>query len=308
MKQNKLKYMRGIGAITSAFCMLAMLTSCGGDSHNYDASGIFEATEILVSAQASGQIVQLNLEEGQVLMSGQSVGLIDTTRLSLQKRQLLASITALQNRKVNIALQTAPMKQEIEKQKIERQRFQSLLDSDAGNRKTLEDIEAQLDILEKRLQAQTESFEKSNRSLAAEIESLEAQLAQIGDQLAKCTIVSPAQGTVLALYAREGELATQGKGLFKLADVESMFLRVYITADQLSYLRLGQEVRVFADSGRKDRREYSGVITWISDKAEFTPKTIQTRDERANLVYAMKVAVKNDGLIKIGMYGEISAE
>jgi len=288
--------------------MLAMLTSCGGDSHNYDASGVFEATEILVSAQASGQIVQLNLEEGQVLMSGQSVGLIDTTRLSLQKRQLLASITALQNRKVNIALQTAPMKQEIEKQKIERQRFQNLLDSDAGNRKTLEDIEAQLDILEKRLQAQTESFEKSNRSLAAEIESLEAQLAQIGDQLAKCTIVSPAQGTVLALYAREGELATQGKGLFKLADVESMFLRVYITADQLSYLRLGQEVRVFADSGRKDRREYSGVITWISDKAEFTPKTIQTRDERANLVYAMKVAVKNDGLIKIGMYGEISAE
>ena len=298
--------MRGIGAITSAFaCLLCllravetviimMLQESRGNRDTGFSSGLW-----------SDQ--QLNLEEGQVLMSDKG-GLIDTTRLSLQKRQLLASITALQNRKVNIALQTAPMKQEIEKQKIERQRFQNLLDSDAGNRKTLEDIEAQLDILEKRLQAQTESFEKSNRSLAAEIESLEAQLAQIGDQLAKCTIVSPAQGTVLALYAREGELATQGKGLFKLADVESMFLRVYIPADQLSDLRLGQEVRVFADSGRKDRREYSGVITWISDKAEFTPKTIQTRDERANLVYAMKVAVKNDGLIKIGMYGEISAE
>ncbi len=300
--------MRGISAITSAFCMLAMLASCDGDRPRYDASGIFEATEIIVSAQASGQIVQLNLEEGQVLMSGQSVGLIDTTRLSLQKRQLLASITALQNRKVNIALQTAPMIKEIEKQTAERQRFQNLLDSDAGNRKTLEDIEAQLDILKKRLQAQTESFEKSNRSLAAEIGSMEAQLAQIDDQVAKCHIVSPAQGTVLALYAREGELATQGRSVFKLADVESMFLRVYITADQLSELRLGQEVRVFADSGKKDRREYSGIITWISDMAEFTPKTIHTRNERANLVYAMKVAVKNDGLIKIGMYGEISAE
>ena len=202
----------------------------------------------------------------------------------------------------------ASIRQEIATQQRERRRTENLLQANAANRKQLDDIDARIAVLEKQLAAQTETLEKENRSVGGQVRMLEAQIAQVEDQMRRCIITSPATGTVLAKYAEPGELASVGRALFKLGNLADMYLRVYITAPQLTALKIGQQVRVFADEGEDGRREYSGTVSWISDQAEFTPKTIQTRDERANLVYAVKVAVKNDGYIKRGMYGEIKID
>lgn len=297
--------------INSYFTMCAavlLFASCGRGDGEYDASGVFEATEVTVSAMGTGEIVRLDIEEGQALEAAQRVGYIDTTQLYLKKRQLLANMTAVESRHYDVARQIASIRQQIATQQMEQKRYENLVQSNAGNRKQLDDIVAQIALLEKQLAAQTETLENNNRSLSGESLGLEAQIAQLDDQIQKCIIASPIQGIVLAKYAEPGEFAMQGRALFKVANIADMELRVYITADQLTGLKIGQQVRVFADEGRKERKEYEGVVSWISDKAEFTPKTIQTRDERANLVYAVKVAVKNDGLIKKGMYGEIKLQ
>jgi HlyD family secretion protein len=219
--------------------------------------------------------------------------------------QLLASMTAVDSRSYNVSLQIASTKQQIAKQQTELARFQNLLRSNAATQKQVDDIAAQIDFLQKQLAAQTETLNNTNRSLSGESRALQIQVEQITDLIRKSIISSPITGTVLAKYAEAGEVTAQGKALFKVGDINNLFLRAYITADQLTQLKLGQTVKVFADFGKKERKEYPGTITWISDKAEFTPKTIQTRNERANLVYAVKIAVKNDGYIKIGMYGEV---
>jgi HlyD family secretion protein len=284
---------------------ILILSSCGNKKGNYDASGTFEATEVLVSAQATGQIMQLDITEGQTLEAGQEAGYIDTVQLHLKKAQLLASMKAVDSRTYNVSLQIASLKQQIAKQQTERLRFRNLLQSNAATQKQVDDIQSSIEVLQKQLAAQTETLQNNNSSISAEISGLYIQVEQIDDLMRKSIICSPITGIVLAKYAEKGELAGQGRALFKIADMEHIYLRAYITADQLNRLQLNREVSVFADFGKKDMTEYKGTITWISDKAEFTPRTILTKNERANLVYAVKIAVKNDGYLKIGMYGEL---
>ena len=289
----------------AAIIALWLLASCRGGDSGFDATGVFETTEITVSAQGAGEIKLFDLREGQTLQAGQAVGYIDTLQLSLKREELLGSLQATDSRRYDVNRQIASLREQIATQRREQKRYENLLQANAANRKQLDDINARLAVLEKQLAAQTETLEKGNRSVGGQVRMLEAQIAQVEDRIRKCVITSPATGTVLAKYAEPGELAAQGRALFKVGNLEKMYLRAYITAPQLTTLKIGQSVRVFADMGEEDRREYPGTVTWISDQAEFTPKTIQTRDERANLVYAVKVAVKNDGYIKRGMYGEL---
>jgi HlyD family secretion protein len=213
---------------------------------------------------------------------------------------------AVDSRSYNVSLQIAAIKQQISKQQTELARFQNLLKSNAATQKQVDDIQASIDLLQRQLAAQTETFQNTNSSILSEIKSLCIQVEQVEDLMRKSIISSPIDGTVLAKYAEKGEISVQGRALFKVADINTMYLRAYITADQLDKVKLNQMVSVFTDFGKKEMREYSGTITWISDKAEFTPRTILTKNERANLVYAVKIAVKNDGYLKIGMYGELS--
>lgn len=296
---NKFTWIIGIGMALSA---------CHNSDNDYEASGVFEATETLVSAQGSGELLRFDVEEGMELQAGVAIGYIDTIQLHLQKQQVRGNLQAAAARRYDVERQIASLRQQIATQRKEQQRFANLLKDNAANQKQLDDIEAQIALLEKQLSAQKETLHKTNLAAGGDILSLEAQLALLDDKIRKCIIASPVGGTVLAKYAERGELASQGKPLFKVADLTQMDLRAYITADQLTRLKIGQTVRVFADEGESGRREYPGKITWISDKAEFTPKTIQTRDERANLVYAVKITVRNDGYIKRGMYGEIKLE
>lgn len=284
---------------------LSLTAACGNGNGDYDASGTFESTEIIVSAEANGRIMRFNVEEGDLLKDEQEVGYIDTVQLYLKKMQLLTSVKSVQSRRSDIAKQIAATKEQIAKAEKEKKRNENLLKSNAATQKQVDDIDSQLAVLQKQLAAQISTLQNSNQSVTEESSAMEIQVAQVEDQLQKSHIISPINGTVLSKYAEAGELATQGKPLFKIADIENMYLRAYIIADQLTQMKLGQEVKVFADYGEDGKREYTGKVTWISDKAEFTPKTIQTRDERANLVYAVKIAVKNDGYLKIGMYGEV---
>lgn len=289
-----------------AYPLLVLLAaSCVEGNKAYDASGVFESTEVMVSAEGNGKILSLDLQEGDRLEAGQIVGCIDTVQLHLSEIQLEASRRAVGSGRLDISRQIAALESQIGKQRQELDRFTKLEKAGASNRKQVEDIQAQIETLERQLSAQKESLNSSNRNVSGQADALEAQIEQIRDRIRKCVITSPVAGTVLAKYSEAGEFAALGRALFKVADIDNIRLRAYITADQLTTLKLGQQVRVFADQGSSGRKEYAGTLIWISDKAEFTPKTIQTRDERANLVYAVKIAVENDGLIKLGMYGDI---
>ena len=289
-----------------AYPLLVLLAaSCVEGNKAYDASGVFESTEVTVSAEGNGKILSLDIQEGDRLEAGQIVGCIDTVQLHLSEVQLEASRRAVGSGWLDISRQIAALESQIGKQRQELDRFTKLEKAGASNRKQVEDIQAQIETLERQLAAQEESLNSSNRNVSGQADALEAQIEQIRDRIRKCVITSPVAGTVLAKYSEAGEFAALGRALFQVADIDNIRLRAYITADQLTTLKLGQQVRVFADQGSSGRKEYAGTLIWISDKAEFTPKTIQTRDERANLVYAVKIAVENDGLIKLGMYGDI---
>ncbi|MDR1984671.1 MAG: HlyD family efflux transporter periplasmic adaptor subunit [Prevotellaceae bacterium] len=281
------------------------LFGCGNSQSDYDASGVFETTEVIVSAQANGQLMELNVEEGQLLTANEPTGYVDTMQLHLKKKQLLANMRAVDSRLYSVTLQVAAIKQQIAKQETELKRFQNLLRSNAATQKQVDDIAAQIEVLNKQLAAQTETLENNNRSVSNESYALQIQIEQVVDLINKSIIASPVQGTVLSKYAEVGEVVAHGKPLFKIGNTENMFLRAYITADLLTQIHSGQKVSVFADFGKKDTRKYVGTVTWISDRSEFTPKSIQTRNERASLVYAVKIAVKNDGYLKVGMYGEV---
>ena len=288
--------------------LAVLLFSCHNEDGEYDATGVFETTEVIVSAQGTGEIMRFDIDEGQTVDAEVELGYIDTVQLSLKKQELLANLEATDSRRYDVARQIASLREEIATQKREQQRYQNLVQAKAANQKQLDDINARLATLEKQLAAQTETLENGNRTVSGQVRMLEAQLAQVEDQIGKCRISSPINGTILSKYAEAGELASQGRALFKVGDIVNMYLRAYITADQLTELKIGQSVRVFADEGESGRREYAGTVSWISDKAEFTPKTIQTRDERANLVYAVKIQIQNDGFVKRGMYGEIKID
>ncbi len=280
------------------------LVSCSKTDGNFDASGTFETTEVIVSTESMGKIMQLNVEEGQQLYVNQQVGYIDTTQLYLKKLQLLASKKALQSRRPDIQKQIAALEQQVETAKTERKRVENLVKAEASTTKQLDDANAQIKVLERQLEAAKSSLETTTNGISGDNEALQIQVEQVEDQLKKCYVTCPISGVVLTKYTEQGELATPGRALFKVGDVTNMILRAYVTSDQLTQIKLGQKVKVYADYG-EDRKEYEGLVNWISSKSEFTPKTIQTRDERANLVYAVKINIKNDGLLKIGMYGNV---
>lgn len=282
-----------------------LCAACSSSDIEYDASGVFEATEVIVSAKGTGELVSFHVDEGQSVDMGRELGCIDTLQLHFKKRQLMSSISAAESRRLDEARQVASIRQQISNLQNERRRFAQLVSENAANRKQLDDIDYQIMVLQRQLAATQEQIGSSNSSLTGQRGSIVAQIAQVDDQIRNSVITSPIHGTVLAKYMEQGEFAAPGKPLFKVADIQDMKLRAYITADQLTTLKIGQKVKVYADQGKADRKEYQGMVTWISDKAEFTPKTIQTRDERANLVYAVKISVRNDGQIKEGMYGDI---
>lgn len=285
--------------------LLALFSACGNGAPKYDATGTFETTEVLVSAEASGRLLYFDIEEGMLLKAGEEVGVVDTVQLYLKKLQLEASLKSVEEQRPDILKQVAATKEQISAVQRERNRVANLLKVGAANQKQLDDAEDQLEVLRKQLVAQNSTLSNSHQSLTWQSSSVGIQVAQVEDQLKKCHITSPITGTVLAKYAEAGELTAMGTPLFKVADTEQMYLRAYITSEQLSQVKLGQKVTVFSDYGTDEHKQYPGVVTWISDTSEFTPKTILTKNERANLVYAVKIAVHNDGLLKIGMYGGV---
>ena len=285
--------------------LLALFSACGNGAPKYDATGTFETTEVLVSAEASGRLLYFDIEEGMLLKAGEEVGVVDTVQLYLKKLQLEASLKSVEEQRPDILKQVAATKEQISAAQRERNRVANLLKVGAANQKQLDDAEDQLEVLRKQLVAQNSTLSNSHQSLTWQSSSVGIQVAQVEDQLKKCHITSPITGTVLAKYAEAGELTAMGTPLFKVADTEQIYLRAYITSEQLSQVKLGQKVTVFSDYGTDEHKQYPGVVTWISDTSEFTPKTILTKNERANLVYAVKIAVHNDGLLKIGMYGGV---
>lgn len=284
---------------------IATLMACSSGKKEYDASGVFETTEVIVSARATGEILSFNVEEGQDVKKGEVLGLIDTLQLSLRDRQLAANQSATNSKRLDANRQLASIRQQISNLQKEKKRFTELLASNAATQKQVDDIEYQIEVLQCQLSATQEQIGSNNESIGSQSRGIKAQREQTEDQIRKSLITSPINGVVLTKYAEQGEYAVPGRSLFKVGDIRRMKLRAYVTAPQLTTLKVGQKVTVYADMGDMESKAYDGVVEWISDKAEFTPKTIQTRDERANLVYAVKIAVNNDGMIKRGMYGEV---
>lgn len=288
-----------------AFTSAILFTACSTNENLYDASGTFEAIETIVSAEATGTIQSLRIEEGQQLKGGTTIGYIDSTQLYLKRKQLQAQIRAVLSKKPNIPTQLAALLEELQQAEREQKRVASLFRSDAATQKQLDDAAAYVAIVKSKISAQESSLGITAASLREETLPLQVQIEQLDDQLTKCRIVNAVNGTVLSKYAETYETVVAGKPLYKIADLSSIILRAYITGNQFSQLKLNQPVTVLVDDAEGKYKEYPGTIQWISDKAEFTPKTIQTKDERANLVYAIKIGVKNDGFLKIGMYGEV---
>lgn len=282
-----------------------MLTACNDKKVSFDASGSFEAEETIISSEATGTIKQFDIEEGQTLEAGQTIGYIDSLQLYLKKKQLEAQVIAILGKKPNIPVQLSALQEQLRTTEKERTRVANLVKGDAATPKQLDDINAQIEVLKKQIEAQKSTLSISAEGLGKDVVPLQVQIEQLNDQLAKCQIINPASGTVLSKYAEANEMTAAGKPLYKIANLSNIILRVYITGDQLPQVKLNQQVKVLTDNGKGGYKETTGTIVWINDKAEFTPKTIQTKDERANMVYAIKVKVKNDGAYKIGMYGEI---
>lgn len=282
-----------------------MMAACGGNEKAYDATGTFEATETTVYAEQSGALLTFSVNEGDHIEAGKEVGLIDTTQTWLKIRQLDATKEVYQSQKPDMERQIAATRQQLSKAQQDEQRYRELVADGAAPSKMLDDASSQVKVLQKQLDAQMSSLSTSTRSLDKQTVAANVQIEQLRDMLRKCHIVAPTKGTVLEKYVERGEFVVIGKPLFKIADTEQMFMRAYVTSAQLQNIRIGQHVKVFADYGDGQKKAYDGTVSWISSRSEFTPKTILTDDERADLVYAVKVAVKNDGYIKIGMYGEV---
>ena len=299
--------------------VIALLSACSSSQLKHDAAGIFEADEVIVSSELGGKILQFKVNEGDLLKKDSVIAIIDALPVSLQQEQLEASVKALSEKTQNVEPQIKLLQDQISVQETqlanlqhERARIESLLQADAATAKQLDDINFQIESLRKQIAVtqqqiavQINNVQTQNRAILSESNPLQKQIAQLKDKEQRASIINPLNGTVLTKYAMEGDITSAGKAMYKVADLSSLILRAYISGTQLSEIKLGQTVKVFIDEGEKKYKEYAGIITMVSDKAEFTPKTIQTKDERANLVYAVKVVVKNDGYLKIGMYGEI---
>ena len=283
---------------------VVLAASCGTEAE-FDAQGTFEATEVVVSSEATGRILNFEVEEGMAVEANQMVGAIDSVQLHLQRKQLVAQQSALLGSRPDVKKQVAALREQIAKQNEELRRVENMLKDGAATKKQKDDIEAQIKILERQLDATLSTLDKNTSTINNNSAALEAQIAALDDRISKCRIISPVGGTVLVKYAEAGELASVGKPLMKIADLDNIYLRAYFTSDQLAKVNLGDEVKVVADFGGEERYDYTGRVAWISSESEFTPKTIQTKDSRANLVYAVKIAVENDGRSKIGLAGEV---
>ncbi len=284
------------------------LASCTEKEKEYDATGTFEATEVTVAAEQNGKLLQFDVNEGDRIAAGRQVALTDTVQLYLKARQIGATKLVYASQRPDMDKQVAATRQQLAKAREEYYRFAALVKDGAANRKNLDDARSQVQVLERQLEGQLSSLHTSTNSLNAQMGTTDVQKLQVADQLRKCHVTAPITGTVIEKYMERGEFASVGKPLFKMADLDHVFLRAYITSAQLKNVKIGQQVRVFADYGDNEKKEYPGKVTWISSQSEFTPKTILTDDERADLVYAVKIAVKNDGYVKIGMYGEAKFE
>ena len=303
----------------STIFLFTILTGCNNGESNHDASGTFEAEEVIVSSELPGKLLSFNVQEGQVIAKDSIVGFVDAKNISLQQEQVEANIRSLNEKTANVKPQIQLLQDQIAVQQSqltnlqhEKSRIENLIKADAATGKQLDDINAQIDVAYKQLavtqqqiNVQKGNIGTQNRSILSEADPLKKRVAQLQDQAQRANIINPVGGTVITKFAEQGEFTSTGKALYKIADLSYLNLRAYLTGTQLPRIKLGQTVKVMIDEGAKKYKEYSGTITWVSDKAEFTPKTIQTKEERANLVYAIKVKVKNDGYLKIGMYGEV---
>ena len=287
------------------FIVAFVLIACRNSENKYDATGTFEATETTVYAEQSGRLLRFNVTEGAELVAGNEVGVIDTVPIALRIRQLGAAKEVYASQKPDMRKQVAATKQQLEKARLEQRRYTELVHDGAAPRKTLDDAVSSVNVLERQLEAQISTLQTTDKSLDRQIHATDTQVSELADQLRKCRISSPITGCVLEKYVENGEFVTMGKPLFKVADTRQMFLRAYVTSDQLRNVKIGQHVKVMSDYGKGQTKAYDGIVTWISSQSEFTPKTILTNDERADLVYAVKISVRNDGYLKIGMYGEV---
>ena len=288
------------------FTLLPFLAACGNNDKAFDATGTFEATEVTVSAEQSGSLLRFDLNEGDYLEAGREVGLIDTTQIWLKMQQASATKAVYQSQKPDMDAQLAATRQQLAKARQEEQRYRELVADGAAPSKMLDDAANQVKVLQRQLEAQQSALINNSNALDKQMVATGAQEEQLADQLLKCHITTPISGTVLEKYAERGEFMVPGKPLFKMADTGQMYLRAYVTSSQLEQIKIGQQAKVFADFGDNQRHEYEGKVSWISSRSEFTPKTILTNDERADLVYAVKIAFTNDGTVKIGMYGEVT--
>ena len=279
--------------------------SCGNNEKDYDATGTFEATEVTVAAEQSGTLMTFDVNEGDQMALGKEVGLIDTTQIWLKIQQAGATKAVYQSQKPNMEAQIAATRQQLAKARQDQQRYRELVADGAAPSKMLDDATNQVAVLQKQLDAQISSLSTNTNALNKQMAATDVQVCQLMDQLQKCHITTPIKGIVLEKFVEKGEFVAVGKPLFKMADTEQMFIRAYVTSAQLQNIKVGQQAKVFADYGNGQKKEYGGTVSWISSRSEFTPKTILTDDERADLVYALKVAIKNDGYVKIGMYGEV---
>lgn len=283
-----------------------MLCACGDKVKEYDATGTFEATETTVFAEQSGALQFFNVNEGDNIVLGQELGLVDTTQIWLKIKQLGATKQVYQSQKPDMQKQIAATRQQLAKAQTEQRRYKELVADGAAPSKMLDDATSQVQVLQRQLDAQISSLSTNTRALDKQMAATDVQVSQLRDQLKKCHVKAPINGTVLEKYVEQGEFVATGKPLLKVADIEHMFIRAYVTSAQLQNIKVGQKAKVFADYGDGKKKEYEGTISWISSRSEFTPKTILTDDERADLVYAVKIAIKNDGFAKIGMYGEVT--
>ena len=291
-------------AIRFMFAMeLLLLAACGNKEKEWDATGTFEATETTVYAEQSGMLLTFDVNEGDEIAQGKEAGLIDTTQIWLKIQQMGATKEVYRSQKPDMEKQIAATRQQLAKARQEEQRYRELVADGAAPRKTLDDATSQVQVLQKQLDAQISTLNTQLSTLNSQLSTVDVQVRQLYDQLRKCHVKSPIQ---LEKYVERGEFVSTGKPLFKVADTENMFIRAYVTSAQLKNIKVGQKAKVFADYGNGQKKTYEGKVSWISSRSEFTPKTILTDDERADLVYAVKVAIKNDGYVKIGMYGEVS--
>ncbi len=293
--------LKSIAWLAAAF----VLGACGNNENKYDATGTFEATETTVYAEQSGRLLRFDVTEGADLVAGNEVGVIDTVPIALRIRQLGAAKEVYASQKPDMRKQVAATRQQLEKARLEQRRYTELVRDGAAPRKTLDDAVSSVNVLERQLEAQISTLQTTDKSLDRQMHATDTQVSELADQLRKCHISSPVTGCVLENYVEDGEFVTIGKPLFKVADTKQMFLRAYVTSEQLQNVKIGHHVKVMIDYGTGRTKTYDGTVTWISSQSEFTPKTILTDDERADLVYAVKISVRNDGYLKIGMYGEV---